>query len=299
MDPLAPGTVARSLTMSDASAVYEVLAAVELADFGSSTLDVDDVLGDWQRPSFDLATDSLGIFEGDSMIGCNEVYKGTRALGGVHPDHRGRGVGTALVAWAEEHARSKGVATLGFDMVAGSTGPGLLRRRGYEHHWTAWTLTLGAGDAILGDRTPPYGVAIRPMRPGEERATFQVVENAFNEWEGRQPSTYDDWAAPTLLRPGFQPWHALVAADSDEVVGVCMLGVSGDLAWVRELAVRRDHRGRGIGRLLLTEAFDRGRAAGATEFELATDTRTGALGLYESVGMKIATTYLHFTLQLR
>jgi GNAT superfamily N-acetyltransferase len=296
---IAPGLAARSLTLSDAPAVYEVLAAAEVADLGASTLDVDDILGDWQRPSFDLATDSIGIFEGDTMLGCNEVYKGTRALGGVHPDHRGRGVGTALVVWAEEHARSMGAATLGVDMVEATTGPDLVRRRGYEHHWTAWTLKLGAGDEIRGDRTVPTGLAIRPMRPGEEQATFMVVEDAFNEWEGREPSTYEDWAAPTLLRPGFEPWHALVAADGDEVVGVCMLGVSGSLAWVRELAVRRDQRGRGLGRLLLIEAFDRGRAAGATEFELATDTRTGALGLYERVGMKIASTYLHFTLKLR
>jgi GNAT superfamily N-acetyltransferase len=296
---LAPGLAARSLTPSDAQSVYEVLTAAEVADLGASTLDVDDILGDWQRPSFELATDSLGVFQGETMIGCNEVYKGTRALGGVHPDHRGRGVGTALVAWAEEHARAKGAATLGFDMVEGTTGPDLMRRRGYEHHWTAWTLTLGAGDQILGDRVVPAGVTIRPMQLGEEQATFQVVEDAFNEWEGREPSTYADWAAPTLLRPGFEPWHALVATERDEVVGVCMLGVSGDLAWVRELAVRRDQRGRGLGRLLLIEAFDRGRAAGATGFELATDTRTGALGLYTSVGMRIASTYLHFTLTLR
>jgi GNAT superfamily N-acetyltransferase len=255
--------------------------------------------GGWQRPSFDLATDSLGIFEGDAMIGCNEVYKGTRALGGVHPDHRRGGVSAALVAWAEEHARSKGAATLGLDMVESSTGADLLRRRGYEHHWTAWTLTLGAGDQILGDRTVPTGVTLRRIREGEERATFRVVEDAFSQWEGREPNTYADWAAPTLLRPGFEPWHALVAAERDAVVGVCMLGVNGDLAWVRELAVRRDQRGRGLGRLLLIEAFDRGRAAGASTFELATDTRTGALGLYESVGMQIATTYLHFTLRLR
>jgi GNAT superfamily N-acetyltransferase len=299
VNTLPPGMVARSLSLSDTQAVCQVLAAAELADLGSSTVDVDDVLGDWQRPSFDPATDSLGIFKGDMMIGCNEVYKGTRALGGVHPAHRNRGVGTALVVWAEGHARSKGAATLGFDMLERSTGPALLRRRGYQHHWTSWTLKLRPGDDITGDRTVPQGVTIRPMRPGEEQATFQIVEDSFNEWEGRQPSTYADWAAPTLLRPGFEPWHALVAAQGEEVLGACMLGVSGDLAWVRELAVRRDQRGRGLGRLLLIEAFDRGRAAGATEFELATDTRTGALGLYESVGMKIATTYLHFTLQLR
>jgi GNAT superfamily N-acetyltransferase len=295
---LLPGLLARPLTLSDAPATYELLAAADEADLGFVGVDLDDVVADWQRPSFSLDTDSLGIFEGRRLLGCIEVYKGSRAVGGVHPDHRNRGIGTALVAWSEEHARSRASPTLGHAMPEASTGPDLLRSRGYQHRWTAWILKLGRGDDILGRRELPPFTTIRPMRAGEEQATYRVVEDAFNEWEARQPNSFDDWAATTLRRPGFQPWHMLVAAQGGEVVGVCNLGVSGDTAWVSELAVRRDQRGRGLGRALLIDAFDRGRAEGATSFDLATDTRTGALGLYESVGMRIAATYLHFVLKL-
>jgi len=296
---LAPGLLARPLTDQDAPAVFELLAAAERADLGCSTLDLDDVRGDWQRPSFELATDSQAIFEGTRLLGCIEVYKASRALGGVHPDHRGRGIGTALVEWSEKHARAKGSESLGHAMPAGSTGPDLLRRRGYEERWTAWILRLEAGQHLIGDRNIPDGVTIRPMTAGEEHKAYRVVEDAFNEWEGRQPSSFDDWAATTLRRPDFEPWHLLVAVADGDIVGVCSVGVSGDNSWVRELAVRRDQRGRGLGRLLLMEAFDRGRMAGATSFQLATDSRTGALGLYQSVGMRIASTFLHFVLDLR
>ena len=299
VNPVPPGLISRPLTPSDDQATYDVLAAADEADLGFVAVDLDDVVADWRRPSFSLATDSLGIFDDDErLLGCIEVYKGSRALGAVHPDHRNRGIGTALVAWSEEHARSKAATTLGHAVPESSTGPDLLRRRGYQHRYTAWILKLGPGDDILGARDRPPDVCIRPMQAGEEEATYRVVEDAFNEWEGRQSNSFDDWAATTLRRPGFQPWHMLVATQDAEVVGVCNLGVGGDTAWVSELAVRRDQRGRGLGRLLLIDAFDRGRAAGATSFELATDTRTGALGLYERVGMRIAATYLHLVLEL-
>ena len=298
MRTFAPGLLARPLIQSDAQATCELLAEAERVDLGFSTVDVDDVIADWQRPSFDLATDSMGVFEQERLVGCIEVYKGSRALGAVHPKHRHRGIGTALVAWSEANARSKEAATLAHAMPEASTGPDLLRRRGYQQRWTAWILKIRP-DAILGDRNLPPGVTIRPMQAGEEHATYRVVEDAFNEWEGRLPNSYDDWAATTLRRPGFEPWHLLVATQDRELVGVCNLWVNGPNAWVSELAVRRDQRGRGLGRLLLIDAFDRGRTAGATSFELATDSRTGALSLYQRVGMHIAATFLHFTLDLR
>jgi GNAT superfamily N-acetyltransferase len=293
-----PGLDTRPLTTSDAPAAFDVLAAADEADLGFVGIDLDDVVADWGRPSFSLETDSVGVFEGERLVGCIEVYKGSRAVGAVHPNHRERGIGTALVAWSEEHARAKGSTTLAHAMAEASAGPDLLRRRAYQQRHTAWILRLGTGDDILGDRNLPPGVAIRPMQEGEEQATYRVVEDAFNEWEGRDPNSFDDWAATTLSRPGFQQWHMLVATQDGQVVGACNLGVSAHIAWVSELAVRRDQRGRGLGRLLLIDAFDRGRAAGATTFDLATDTRTGALGLYESVGMRIAATYLHFVLEL-
>ncbi len=68
---------------------------------------------------------------------------------------------------------------------------------------------------------------------------------------------------------------------------------SGDTAYVDQLAVTREHRGLGLARALLVDAFTRGRARGRTRCELSTDSRTGALGLYEKVGMSVTSTWVN------
>jgi GNAT superfamily N-acetyltransferase len=59
----------------------------------------------------------------------------------------------------------------------------------------------------------------------------------------------------------------------------------GATAYVDRLAVRRDQRNRGLAQALLVDCFALARDHGTTRSELSTDSRTGALGLYERVGM--------------
>ncbi len=51
-----------------------------------------------------------------------------------------------------------------------------------------------------------------------------------------------------------------------------------------------DQRGRGRSRALLADSFEVARARGARRSELSTDSRTGALGLYQRVGMEVTST---------
>jgi mycothiol synthase len=56
---------------------------------------------------------------------------------------------------------------------------------------------------------------------------------------------------------------------------------------VSRLAVRRDQRNRGLAQALLVDAYARAREHGVPTGGLSTDSRTGALGLYEKVGMQV------------
>jgi mycothiol synthase len=93
-----------------------------------------------------------------------------------------------------------------------------------------------------------------------------------------------------------------VADPIGEVVGVCVLSLGdfddGRSGFVSRLAVRRDRRGLGLAKALLADAFGNAREHGATRSELSTDSRTGALGLYEKVGMVVTSVWVHRAVRL-
>jgi mycothiol synthase len=64
------------------------------------------------------------------------------------------------------------------------------------------------------------------------------------------------------------------------------------------LAVAREHRGRGLARALLAHAFGLTWRRGGHRCGLGTDSRTGARGLYEHVGMHVRKTYGEYVKRL-
>jgi mycothiol synthase len=303
---LPAGLATRPLRPDDAQRVYELMVEAQTHDIGEPAIDLEDIVADWQRPSFDLGAQAVGVVADDELVGYAEVAGGRYADACVRPAWRGRGIGTWLARWTQEEARRQGGSLVGMPVPAGSDGDRLLGRLGYHVAWTSWVLQLAAG-ARIEPQPVPAGYAVRAFAPGgwnhdheaaadrgEERDAYQVVEDAFNEWPDRTPSTYADWAAGVVHRPGFEPWHLRVAVDpGGVVVGVGYVFLSRECAFVQYLAVRRDQRGRGLARGLLLDCFAAAREHGASRLELSTDSRTGALGLYERVGMTVTSTWLH------
>jgi mycothiol synthase len=156
--------------------------------------------------------------------------------------------------------------------------------------------------ASIPERDLPEGYAIRTAGPVDLRAAHDVLEDAFLEWSVREREPYEDFAAATSGRPGFEPWNLRVAVDGDgQVVGVSLVLVSDDGAtgYVDRLAVRADQRRRGIAQALLVDSFAQARAHGTTTSELSTDSRTGALGLYQRVGMLTESVWVNRAIDLR
>ena len=296
---LPEGLTARPLTEADARAVFEVMAAQELHDIGTVMIEEADISGDWQRPSFDVTASTVGVFEGSRLVAYAEVEGDGRGGVAVHPQHRGRGLGTALAAWTQELARERGAAMFGMSVPQGSPADVLLERLGYVVRWHSWLLELPEGTQIESQPLPE-GFTIRTTEgEADHRAACTVIEDAFLEWSQRHRRSFEDFCATTLLRHGFEPWHLRIVVDPHgDAVGVCFLITSEDDAFVDKLAVRRDRRGLGLARALLADAFANARDHGATRCELSTDSRTGALGLYERVGMVVTGTWIHRAVDL-
>lgn len=291
---LPEGLTERPLVPADAAAVTDVIAAQELADVGEVVVELADLVADYQRPGYDVSAHSVGVFEGDMLVAFAEVgWITDRGEVAVRPDHRGRGLGSELARWTREKARELGAAEIGMPVPQGSPGDRLLESLGYHVRWTSWVLQLPEG-ATVPERPLPEGYTVRAGEESEHEACWTVQEDAFLEWAGRERDTFEQWRASTVLRPGYEPWHLRVVTDpAGEVVGMALIQANQECCFIARLATRRDQRGRGLAQALLVDAFRAGAEHGAPRAELSTDSRTGALGLYEKVGMKTTSVWLN------
>ena len=292
----------RPLSVEDVERATAVVAACESHDDGEVEIAVSDLESDWARPGLDLATMSVGVWLRDQLVAGGDVYQG-RAEVDVHPTHRGRGIGTAFMRWTWDVARADGRAEIGQTVsdhrVDAAT---LFSAHGYRERWTSWILRIDLGEEPPEASPLPDGMAIRDYLPGDDdRAVFDIVETAFGEWPDRESGVpFEDWRAASLQRREANPSMMPVLVDRDRIIG-CALNLdygSANEGWIQQLAVEKAYRGRGLGRALLTESFRRFHAAGRRECGLSTDSRTGALPLYEHVGMHVRRSYTRWSKQL-
>ena len=292
------GFTTRPLTLADVAAVTEVIAAQELHDIGEVVIEEADLVGEWGRPSYDLAASSVGVLDGDRLVAYAEVMGADRGDAAVHPDYRGRGLGTALAGWMQDKAREKGSDVIGMPVPEGSPGDRLLEALGYQVRWNSWVLQLPEG-ATIPERELPEGYAVRAAEESEHEASWTVQEDAFLEWSDRARQSLEDWQAEIVGRPGFEPWNLRVVTDpAGEVVAMAVLQLAPGCGFIARLATRRDQRGRGLAQCLLVDAFREAVAHGAKRCELSTDSRTGALGLYEKVGMVVTSNWVNRAIKL-
>jgi ribosomal protein S18 acetylase RimI-like enzyme len=130
------------------------------------------------------------------------------------------------------------------------------------------------------------------LDPGESRALVEIIDCYAREPGGQSaPLTANARAA---LVPGLRAHpaaFALLAWQDGVAIGaaVCVWGFSTFSGCpslnVHDLAVLPDHRGRGVGRLLLEEAERRARARGSSKLTLEVHaTNEGAIRLYRRFG---------------
>jgi mycothiol synthase len=288
----------RPLRLVDLQAVFELERAGESFDDGVVEVDLSDLQADWRRPDFRPGRMSVGVFAGEVLVAYATVFLG-RAEALVHPLHRGRGLGTALARWTWDVARAEGRDRVGQTVSENEhAAEELFRDLGYEPTHTSWILRMELGSGRVAAPPLPVGYRFRPYRPGEDdRCLFALIDTAFAEWRGLTSESmgFENWIARTF---GEADQRLVVVLEyGSEIVGVATCHDYGPEAegWIEQVAVDRSHRGQGLGRALLAECFRRFAERGRLRCGISTDSRTGALSLYEHVGMTVARTYRRWT----
>lgn len=297
--PLAAGYVLRHPRPDEATAVHALIVASETAEFGeASRYALDDLEGDWR--TIDPARDAwVAVAPDGSLAGYAYVsdrrHVRVDAEGYVHPDHTGRGIGTALVQAAETRARDHvALAPQGARVVAqnwinarNAAARGILEGEGYAPARHFWRMEIPLADAPSEARWQD-GTVVRPVASeDDERAAHLVVDEAMADHWGHVATGFDEWIAQKREH-GFDPSLWFVAFDGDEPAAVALCSISEGIGWVDTLAVRRPWRGRGLGKALLLHAFADFRRRGLDRSALGVDAAspTGATRLYEGVGMR-------------
>jgi ribosomal protein S18 acetylase RimI-like enzyme len=295
---LPDGLTARPATAADADAIYRLIAACERDLDGVAEVEPEDIVADLARPALDLARDTVLVRDpAGGLVGWAHVFKARRAEADVHPGARGRGIGAELLAWTEARAAEQGGTRVGQTVTDhNKAAAALFESSGYRPTDTAWILEI-AMDEEPEAPDPPTGISIRPYAPGrDDAAAYRLIEDAFNEWPDRLPSTFEEWHGLMVGRETFLPELSPLAFDRDRLVGAVLALSTEDPreSYIHQVATHRDYRHRGIARTLLRHAFRGFYRAGSRSCTLSTNSYTGALSLYERVGMRIRRSYMHY-----
>jgi mycothiol synthase len=290
---LPEGVSARPLVADDALTVYRVMVADQIAQLGTVVIELEDIVADWQRPSFDLATSTIGAFAGAELIGYAEHSGDDRGEISVHPDHVAGPLFAELAGWLEGAASAAGAPVISTTVPQGGSSDRALASLGYRERWTTWVLELPP-EASIAARPLPEGYTLRAATEADYPSAHEVIADAFAEWSTRERPPLEDFLAETVQRPGFEPWMLRIVTDATgQTVAAAYLTLSPGEAFIPKLATRADQRGQGLAQALLGDCFARGRERGATICSLSTDSRTGALSLYEKVGMVVVATWVN------
>ncbi|HYM63427.1 MAG TPA: GNAT family N-acetyltransferase [Gaiellaceae bacterium] len=289
----------RRPTLADAAGVAELLTARDAIDFGETRETTGDEVASWWRPELKrLAQETWVAFEEGRVVG----YASVRPTGdvaaiddesSVHPDARGRGIGSALVDEAEGLAIARRLPRVHLTVV-NDDGRSLARERGYALVRHFWRMEIDLSDSEPVEPELPEGVAIRQYRPGaDDQALHAMDQEAFGEHWEFVPTELDEWLGWRQEREDYVPALWQLAVAEGEVAGAALCFGERDRGWVLDLGVRKRWRGRGLGLALLHAGFRELRGGGYTKVGLEVDSanETGATRLYERAGMAVTRQY--------
>jgi mycothiol synthase len=256
-----------------------------------------------------LATDVRVALCGGQMAGYTYTYhlpsaerlERCHVLGQVDPDHRGVGVGRALLGWGIERAttqlRSSGnglpkvIRVNNFDYIASAHR--LYRRMGFDPVRYFDELLRPLDDLPAPDTTT--GVTIAPWPDDRDDEIRAVNNSAFADHWGSVPVAADRWHN-AVRGYGARPDLSFVAIDdaSGEIVSFCLnrryaaddLVIGRRDGWIGQLGTLAPWRCRGLASQLIVRSLHAFAADGLTHASIGVDSEspTGAARLYRQLG---------------
>ena len=315
---MSPDVRLRALTTDDIPAWNRLLAEIEKVERTGEHYNEADLAEEMANPDIEIGKDVVGAFAGDDLVGYFQVYARSTTgdvhklhlSGGVRPDRRGQGIGTALAeamraraleAHAERYPRLTALLTL--------TGPSaneaqarLMRDVGLVPERWGFTMRARLSGLPAGGVTVPDGLELRRYDDTLGEAMFDAHNAAFVDHPNFTPWTEAMWKQWVTGSRSFRPSLSFVVVDPERPARVAAYLQTSEFdayleqtgrreAYVAKVGTRREYRGRGLASTLLRHALAEYRAAGYDEAALDVDSEnpTGALGIYRRAGFEVET----------
>jgi mycothiol synthase len=285
------GLSVRRASLDDVEEAAAIVRAEETALRGESDFGRADLVDFWRASNLG---DASWVLERDRIpvgfAACIEREAESMCWITVHPDTRGQGLSSWLLACGEERALVASARSMRIGALAeNDAARRLFAARGYREARHYFTMRIELDDD-LEQPVWPDGIGVGTFRSEDARAVHAALNEAFAEEWGWHALPFEEWREHRLEAPHTDVSLWFIAWEGDDVAGVARCEDARDGGgWVGAIGVRKPWRGRGIGRALLLHAFCEFRRRGDPHVGLGVDAEnpSGATRLYESVGMRV------------
>jgi ribosomal protein S18 acetylase RimI-like enzyme len=294
-------TQPRRITDADAPDVLELITLCEIAETGEALCTLDELLADFA----DEGSRGIALDRPDGGIEAYAWASPRRALGLVMGEICVRpggdwSVAAVLVRWLRRAAVEIG-GSVPLHCFARVVNPAMCRlyvSEGGRVVRRYYRMEIELSDA-LAPPPPLPGVEVRAVADDDDlRAMYSVIEAAFADHFAHEPQTFEEWRRKSVGGgcADLGLWW-LATVDGVPVAGIYGFTGSGG-GFVDMLGTLSEFRGRGLGSLLLGTAFAEFGRRGHRKAGLNVDVAngSGALALYEGLGMTVAYEDLRYEL---
>ena len=287
----------RPLRESDAEAV---VACYRSAYGDERQIDAGTIV-DWSRNP-EYKPDWMQVLELDEeVVGYGDIWIGDEE---AELDLAAPGHWETLLDWGEGRGRSAGVARVRATFPVPHELQQVVAARGYRYWRSAYTMQIEFDEAPPEAPVLPDEIELRGYEPADAEALRATLNEAFARDPFFHRVTPESFAAFFLSARGFDPSLWLLAWAGGDLAA-CLLAYpefGGDtgLGSIQSLGVRPLWRRRGLASALLRTAFRELHTRGLRRVRLGVDAEnvTGAVRLYERVGMQVVRRQDNWVLEL-